>query len=572
MKAIGPAIEIAAGEPATDCPPARTRNLVSAQADTRRVAPSCRDFNRWAFVLTLLLLASCAPAQFAIAQPEEPPLPLSTLPKTNAPLEAPIYAPRFPRTSTEARLSLGLNPWRAAMRARRPIEAKSWVVMDADSGRVLASHNADAKMFPASTTKTLTALTALLAVGEKGLDRVVTIGPNPPRIGEQSINLLQGEKFTLRDLLQAAMIKSANDSCVAIAEGVAGTVPKFAAMMNARAREIGAVHSNFVNPHGLHDPNHYSTARDLALIARAAMRFPFFNQMTRTRETSIHGNWKLGPVRVLANRNRLLWRWNECDGVKTGYTKQAGRCLIAAATRNVKSGGKTRPFRVISVVMHARDGWSDSTQLLLYQGFAKFHPVPVAQAGQEFGKAEVEGGAAVAAIAERTVTCAARKGKELEQRVHLRTLRAPLKKGALVGTLDLYDEGRHVARVPLIAQNDVALSLIAQIAPPVEQALPESETARRLLFIAAGGALFYLLHLARKARNPNHGRSEKTSKPESREEFLQRLQSQRGGARGVGAQHDLIQRGASQRKSARRPSPQSSKSPNSGDFSGRDES
>jgi D-alanyl-D-alanine carboxypeptidase (penicillin-binding protein 5/6) len=118
-----------------------------------------------------------------------------------------------------------------------PVGAPAWVLMDADSGLVLAEHNAHRKMFPASTTKTMT---ALVAISQSQLDRVVRIGRNPPQTGEQSINLLEGEKFTLRDLVRAAMIKSANDSCVAIAEGVAGSVPAFARLMNEEAQRLGA--------------------------------------------------------------------------------------------------------------------------------------------------------------------------------------------------------------------------------------------------------------------------------------------------------------------------------------------
>ncbi len=112
------------------------------------------------------------------------------------------------------------------------------------------------------------------------------IGPNPPKTGEQSILLMQGEQFVLRDLVRAAMIKSANDSCVAIAEAVAGDVPTFVKMMNEKAKELGAKNTHFCNPHGLHDANHYTTAYDLALIAQAAMQHPEFNEMTRTQQAA----------------------------------------------------------------------------------------------------------------------------------------------------------------------------------------------------------------------------------------------------------------------------------------------
>jgi len=184
------------------------------------------------------------------------------------------------------------------------VQAQAYILVDVSSGRVLAQRNADARMFPASTTKTMTALVALK---HGNLDSVVSIGPNPASTGEQSVYLLEGEQFRLRDLVRAAMIKSANDSCVAIAEGVAGTVPQFVDLMNKEAKKVGARHTHFVNPHGLHDPNHYTTARDLSLIARAAMEYPFFNRTIRTRETTIHGNAKIS------------WRCHESSSRACGW-------------------------------------------------------------------------------------------------------------------------------------------------------------------------------------------------------------------------------------------------------------
>lgn len=335
-------------------------------------------------------------------------------------------------------------------------------------------------MFPASTTKTIMALTALR---HAKLNEVIRVGPNPPKVGEQSANLLQNERFTLADLLRAAMIKSANDACVAVAEGVGGDVPTFAKLMNAEAKRVGALNSHFVNPNGLHDPNHYTTAYDLSRIARAAMTSPFFNQIVRTRETEIHGNWKLGGKRVLVNKNRLLWMWNEVDGVKTGYTRQAGRCLIASATRRVRdSRGQMRNWRLISVVMHSPDSWGESARLLL-DGFTYFRPVPVARKGESVGEIEVQGGAhAVEATVLRDVNLPLKSGERvlevgaknlnenrdalsLTRRVRLQTLRAPLHRGQTVGTIEWISRGKTVAIVPLIAPDDVPVAIAARVVP-----------------------------------------------------------------------------------------------------------
>ena len=360
------------------------------------------------------------------------------------------------------------------------IRAPAYIVIDADSGRVLKEFSSRRRMFPASTTKTLTALTALRHAkpGE-----TIRVGPNPPKVGESSAYLLEGEQFTLADLLRAAMIKSANDACVAIAEGVGGDVPTFAKLMNAEARRVGALDSHFVNPSGLHDAKHYTTAHDLALIARAAMTSPFFAQIVRAREVEIHGNWKLGGNRVLVNKNRLLCMWKEVDGVKTGYTRQAGRCLIASATRRVRdSKGQMRNWRLISVVMHSPDTWGESARLLL-DGFTYFRPVPVARKGESVGEIEVQGGAhAVEATVLRDVNLPLKSGERvlevgaknlnenrdalsLTRRVRLQTLRAPLHRGQTVGTIEWISRGKTVAIVPLIAPDDVPVAIAARVVP-----------------------------------------------------------------------------------------------------------
>ena len=376
------------------------------------------------------------------------------------------------------------------------VQSPAWIVMDVDSGRVLEGFNPHKRMFPASTTKTMMALTAL-SYGR--LDDLVTIGPNPPKTGEQSAYLMQGERFTVRDLLRAALIKSANDSCVAVAEGVSGTVPAFVKLMNAKAKEIGARDSHWMNPHGLHDPQHYTTPYDLALIARAAMRYPFFNATIKTRVTRIHGNWKIGANRVLENKNRLLWEWSQCDGVKTGYTRQAGRCLIASATQNVRdSDGKVRPWRLIAVVMKSPDSWGESASLLI-NAFAHFRPVSVVKSGQTFAPVDVKGGAAqVQPIASRAVEVPLKAGENRpSQTTHFLKLQAPVRRGQRVGELELREGSRTIAHVPLVARDDVPVSIIAAVVPNS----PVAPTDKTLILAATGVAAFGLaLLLLRRAR------------------------------------------------------------------------
>jgi D-alanyl-D-alanine carboxypeptidase (penicillin-binding protein 5/6) len=399
---------------------------------------------------------------------------------------------------------------RGATAMQEPVGASAWVLMDADSGMVLAEHNAHRKMFPASTTKTMT---ALIAISQSELDRVVRIGPNPPQTGEQSINLLEGEKFTLRDLVRAAMIKSANDSCVAIAEGVAGSVPAFARLMNEEAKRLGARDTHFANPHGLHDPNHYTTPYDLALIAREAMRYPFFNQIIKTRHTVIHGNYKIGKYRSLTNKNKLLWHWGETDGVKTGYTRQAGNCLIASATRWVKMpSGERRRFRLISVVMHSPSSFNDCAQLLLHQGFERFQPVTVVQANQEFGVADVTGGAFSAkAVTPRTVNLPLRRDElsQLSSEPHFLGLTAPIKRGQPVGYLQFQAGTRTLAKLPLVAQEAVPASVMARVLPPMASVMPSYPPLRWGIY---GGTCLIIALLLSALRVWANGKSKRKRK------------------------------------------------------------
>jgi D-alanyl-D-alanine carboxypeptidase (penicillin-binding protein 5/6) len=392
-----------------------------------------------------------------------------------------------------------------------PISARAYVLMDLDSGRVLESRNPNQRMFPASTTKTMT---ALLAIEKGDLDSVLTIGPNPPKIGESSIHLLQGEKFLLRDLVKAAMIKSANDSCVAIAEGVAGSVPAFAQMMNAEAKKLGARNTNFVNPHGLHDPEHYTTAYDLALIARRALKNPFFNKVVATQEAKIHGNWKIGPNRLLLNRNRLLFRWAACDGVKTGYTRQAGRCLIASATRIDPSTGKK--WRLLSVVLFAGDTVNDSYNLLALHGFQKYAPTTLAAEGQSAAKLEPQGGAEpTEAIVSREVRWPLRRDEQstLTREAVISKVTAPVKQGQIVGYWRISASGRKLMDVPLVAKEAVPASLAARMLPGSSSFLPADPSRRWLGIGLLVGSLALLLSAWKLRARPRRSAAKRPRVP-----------------------------------------------------------
>jgi D-alanyl-D-alanine carboxypeptidase (penicillin-binding protein 5/6) len=236
-----------------------------------------------------------------------------------------------------------------------PLAAQSAALVDSYSGEFLYTKNPDAKQYPASSTKILT---ALIVIEAGNLDQLVTVALEDTKVEPSSLDLKPGQQFTRRQLLFGMLLKSANDVAMCLARDNAGSVPAFAEKMDQRAAELGATNSHFVNPHGLHDPNHYTTAHDLVLIARAAMQQPLFRQIVST----IYYTWRTpnGEVDELRNHNRLLRHFAGCNGLKTGYTRAAQQVLVSSALR----GG----HEVISVVLHTdKPGiWVDSKTLLTY--------------------------------------------------------------------------------------------------------------------------------------------------------------------------------------------------------------
>lgn len=232
-------------------------------------------------------------------------------------------------------------------------------VLDCESGRVLYEHNADKQMPMASTTKILT---AIIILEDCDLDAVVTVPPQAAGTEGSSIYLIAGEKITVRDLLYGLMLRSGNDCAVTLALYHSGTVEAFAACMNARAQTMGAVNSSFVNPHGLPAEGHYTTALDLARIAAYALRNASFREIVSAKEWRTDGDGT-ETVRLFHNKNKMLYNYAGADGVKTGYTKEAGRCLVASAER---SGS-----RYVCVTLNSPSMYERSAELL-DGSFAKF--------------------------------------------------------------------------------------------------------------------------------------------------------------------------------------------------------
>lgn len=237
------------------------------------------------------------------------------------------------------------------------VTAASAIVIEASTGHVIYARNPDDLRYPASTTKMMT---LIMALEHGGLDEIVEISANASAAEGSTLWLDPGEHIPLNDLLYGMIMVSANDASVAIAEHLGGNVANFAAQMTSRAHELGAVNSNFTNPHGLPDNNHYSTARDLAILASYGLRLPGFEQIVTQQEAAfgwIHDD----ENKLLRTENRLLYMYNGCNGVKTGYTDSAGRCVVCSARRN--------GIQLISVVLDGLYMWNDSIIMLDY-GFA----------------------------------------------------------------------------------------------------------------------------------------------------------------------------------------------------------
>lgn len=230
--------------------------------------------------------------------------------------------------------------------------AQSVAVMERSSKRVLFEKNSSERLPMASTTKIVTALTV---IKHCNLDDTVEIPRQAVGVEGSSIYLREGEHLTVRELLYGLMLRSGNDAAVALALHTSGSVEAFAALMNEVAEEAGCVNSNFVNPHGLHDDKHYTTAYDLALISCSALENDDFREIVSTKTVRIR-NEGYEYDRVLVNKNKLLSNYAAADGVKTGYTKKAGRCFVGSATRN--------GMQVVVAVLNCGPMFEDTASML----------------------------------------------------------------------------------------------------------------------------------------------------------------------------------------------------------------
>ena len=238
----------------------------------------------------------------------------------------------------------------------KQVEAKTnevaEIVMEKNTNRVLYEKNASEKKYMASTTKILT---AIIIIENCDLEEKITIKKETVGIEGSSIYLEEGEILTVKELLYGLMLRSGNDCAETLAVHCSGSISKFADKMNETAKKIGSINSNFVNPHGLHDDNHYTTAYDLALISCYALKNDIFKEIVGTKQIKI-SHTKREYDRILTNKNKLLSDYNGATGIKTGYTKKAGRCLVSSAEKN--------GMELITVVLNCPPMFERSKELL----------------------------------------------------------------------------------------------------------------------------------------------------------------------------------------------------------------
>lgn len=323
------------------------------------------------------------------------------------------------------------------------LSAKSYVLIDEISGRVLIEKNAYDRMPMASTTKIMT---ALIALENSSLDDKVLVDERSTNVEGSSIYLKNEELISMEDLLYGLMLRSGNDSAVAIANHVCGEEEQFLNLMNEKARSLGALNTNFTNPHGLSHNDHYSTAYDLAIITREAFKYDAFKEIVSAKSHNANRDTN----RYFVNKNKTLWEYPDGDGVKIGYTMAAGRCLVSSAIRD--------GMRLIAVSLQAPNWFNDNYKIMDF-GFENFKPYTIYNKNQLMKKIQItKDNIDIYLVAENDLVYPL-KGEEMESiKINITTnnnMQLPLRKGDTVGSIDTYLNGKLINKDNLVSLNDV---------------------------------------------------------------------------------------------------------------------
>lgn len=332
--------------------------------------------------------------------------------------------------------------------------AKSAILIEASTGEVLFEKNADERLVPASMTKMMSMLVIIEAIenGDLKWNQEIQVSENASSMGGSQILLETGEKMSVRDLFKGVAIASGNDAVVALAEAVAGTEDAFVQKMNDKAKELGLKNTNFKNPHGLDTANHYSSARDMSLIAKELVKHEKVLEFTSVYEDYLRENtdrkiW-------LVNTNKLVRFYDGVDGLKTGFTEGAGYCLTATAKKD--------GMRVIAVVMGEADSKMRNQEVseMLDYAFAQYKLDNLLEDGYSLGKYKVYNGKDefVTVIPKDGATILRKKGEKSSKATYeadVYELKAPLKKGDVVGSLKIKEDGKVIRKVKLTVDKNV---------------------------------------------------------------------------------------------------------------------
>lgn len=323
------------------------------------------------------------------------------------------------------------------------VNALNAIAMDSKTKTILYEKNAYMLVPMASTTKIMT---ALVAINYGNLDRKIEISDRAASIRGSTVGYKKGELISLRELLYGLMLRSGNDAAIAIAEGVAGSVDEFVKLMNEYAAQIGVYNTHFESPHGLDKDEHYSTAYDLAVITSKAKENELFNEIVSSKEVDGSSN---GFSRSFHNINKILWQLPNANGVKTGYTGKAGKCLVSSV--NIQGND------VIIVVLNSPSRWNETKKINDYieknYEFRKIFSKDdiVKEASVENGDDKLK------AKTNKDIILPQKKGKEYKVKINIpyHNITAPINEGAKVGSLDIYVDDKKVYSEVLEAGNSV---------------------------------------------------------------------------------------------------------------------
>ncbi|MBQ3124752.1 MAG: D-alanyl-D-alanine carboxypeptidase [Clostridia bacterium] len=331
------------------------------------------------------------------------------------------------------------------------VDAKSYILIEQSTGRVLSEGNADERLPIASVTKVMTMLLIMEAIedGKIDFDDMVTVSENAMSYGGSTMFLEAGEQLSVHDMLKGIAVASANDGCVAMAEHLTGSESAFIELMNKRAKELGMENTNFINTNGLDEENHYSSARDVALMSRELLNHPKI-----TEYTSIWTDELRGGKFQLANTNKLIRFYTGANGLKTGSTSQALCCLSASAIRS--------DMQLIAVVLGAptSDKRFSSARALLDYGFANYKINKLVSENEKICSADIINGTddTVKAIAKegRTALSEKNNNNEIKKRVFVdEDIKAPVNKGDVLGYVEFVTDGKVIDKVDIISEKAV---------------------------------------------------------------------------------------------------------------------